>query len=283
MEQIVISRIIVAFDGSDLSREAFAHAVMLAEKASSDIEVHAVHLIEPAPPPAMMGEAVTAFDPNPVLAQVEIIDRREQEREKAWAEEEFNALSDYCSRKGVTFTSEIDAGRVNQWLVDHARDTDLIAIGMKGRFARAGIGSLTKWLVKHALCPTLIIGDPVRTFERLVVVFDGSAPSRRAVEWTTSVATELNMPAAIFATCSDQASLGQTREEARSIAPESEIIEYEPVDGNEAEQVEHFVKHAGRNLLVLGAYSDSWIHQLLFGGTTAHVVSHVNSPVVLVP
>ena len=45
----MIKRIIIAYDGSDLAREAFAFGVMIAEAAN--VEVVGMHAIEPPPPP----------------------------------------------------------------------------------------------------------------------------------------------------------------------------------------------------------------------------------------
>lgn len=279
----MINRIVVAFDGSELSREAFAHAAMLAERSDSKISVLAVHLIEPTPPPAMMGEAVAAFDPSPVLAQVEVMDRRERAEEKSWAEREFATLAEHCSRRGVRFKSHVESGRVIGWLLSNCGESDLIALGMKGRFARAGIGSATKSLVKNAPCPVLVVGRPVRNFDRIVAVFDGSNSSRRAMHWAESLAIDLGIRYRLFVTSSDAASIEQTRREAEGLVASADILDYEPVKGNEAEQIEHFAQKAGRDLLVLGAYPDAWLHQLLFGGMTAHVVTHVSAPLILVP
>ncbi|MBL0922379.1 MAG: universal stress protein, partial [Phycisphaerales bacterium] len=75
-------RIIVAFDGSDLAREAFIHALGVARAAK--LPVLAVYIVEPLPLVPPVGDPLLAFDPTPsIIASPEEVAERDAERRGA--------------------------------------------------------------------------------------------------------------------------------------------------------------------------------------------------------
>ncbi len=78
------------------------------------------------------------------------------------------------------------------------------------------------------------------------------------------------------------APLEQIVTEVETVAPEAQLIVDDDRTHGEAARVERLGQRAQHALLVLGAYPDSWLHQLLGGGTTGHVLKHLWAPIVLV-
>lgn len=277
----MFKRVIVAFDGSDLSREAFAYSKMIAEAANA--EIVALHVIEPTAPP-VMGEGLAAFDAGPAMAEYARQNETDAAEERAWAQGELDELTKFCEQWEVPCSTRIEQGLLAPTLVDVASADDLIAVGMKGRFARGGIGSTTKSLVNKSPCPVMVVSGSLRPVNRVLGVFDGTSVSKRAVEKSSELAKQTGWPLTILAVGGEQLDLDESLDRAQELAPDAQVITFQPEGHNEAEQIEEAAKHAGYGLLVMGAYPDSWLHQLFFGfgGTTAHVLSHVGAPVVLV-
>jgi len=277
----MFKRIIIAFDGSDLAREAVAYGRMIAEAAGA--EILALHVIEPTAPPTM-GEGLAAFDPGPAMAEYARQTEADASEERQWAEKELKELTGFCEQWEVPCSTRIESGLLVPTLVDVASADDLIAVGMKGRFARGGIGSTTKTLITRSPCPVMVVSGSLRPVNRALGVFDGTSVSKRAVEKANELAKQTGWPLSILAVGGEYLDLDDALDRAQELSPDAQVITYQPEGHNEAEQIEEAVKHAGYGLLVMGAYPDSWLHQLFFGfgGTTAHVLSHAGAPVVLV-
>lgn len=274
-------RIIVAFDGSELAREAFAYSVMLARELEASII--GLHVLEPVPPP-IIAESVAGVDAAPALAEFDEAARKDKDAERERFEKEFEELAATCAEQDVPFASEIEVGLLIPTLVDLAAGDDMIAIGMKGRFARAGLGSSARSLIKKAPCPVLIASGPLRPVNRVLAVFDGSSVSKRAVAMAKDVAASTSWPLTVLAVETDDLTLSEALERATELAPDAQVVSYGAVGKSEAEQIEHAAEHAGYAIIVMGAYPDSWLHQLFFGfgGATAHVLSHVGAPMIMV-
>ncbi|MEC9373222.1 MAG: universal stress protein [Planctomycetota bacterium] len=276
----MINRILVGFDGSELGRAAFDHALILAR--AGRMSIHAFHLIEPPPPTPIVGDAVAGFDPNPILVGEARAERREEQEERDWARRSLETLAEEAARHAIPYSFEVGSGRLVHWLVDRATSQDLICVGRKGRFSRAGIGSSTKDLVRHASCPVLVASAKPGELRRILCVDDGAECAAHAVEAARTLAKQTGWPLRALATKGRHASAEQAAARLAQNAPEAEVVEDSDANASEVHRIEAFLKAAPDGLLVLGAYSENWINQLLFGSTAAELLARAETPVILV-
>jgi len=276
----MIKSILVAYDGSEQSREAFAYSIMLAENADAD--VIGLYAVEPSPPPIAVADPVVGFDPAFIIA-AEDQDPEEKKKERERAQKSLDELRSFAVDAGVEYKSVIQDGRLIDVVVDRADPTDLIAIGAKGRFARAGIGSTTKALASRGPCPVLVVAGELRAVNRVLSVYDGSSQSKRAVKWGAELSEQTKWPLTCLAVSSSQLPLDDALEQAQKLAPDAQVVHYGPEDHeSETEQIKTAASHATHAVIVMGAYPDSWLHQLFFGGPTSNVLRKVDAPIVLV-
>lgn len=273
----MMQRIIVAFDGSADARLAFAYALMIARDAA--VEVVGFYAIEPSISPAAIGDPTLGFDAGPVVAfDAERVDEERTDAQKAMQELKLEATG-----RGVRFDSRIVTGRLLDTLPDEAAANDMICVGRKGRFARAGIGSSTKALISESPCPVMVVSGEMRPLTRVLAVYDNSAQAKKAVAHAVELARQTSWPLAVLAAAGHGKPLGEALERAQALAPDADVISLsEEEQGDVGRVVEHAAHKAGFSLIVMGAYPDSWLHRLFFGGTTEHVLSNVPGPIVLV-
>jgi nucleotide-binding universal stress UspA family protein len=94
-----IKRIVVAFDGSDMAKRAFAYAVMLAERVKAKVVV--LHVQEVAAPiQAAKASTMLAGDMEFIAAPDDEGERRKRTRA---IDEEFEDRVDYCWDRQVEF------------------------------------------------------------------------------------------------------------------------------------------------------------------------------------
>ncbi len=284
----MLSRIIVAYDGSSLAREAFAFAVMIAGAARQaeggavgGVPVVGVRAIEPTPLAPLAGAGI-AVDPYMGIPAPVIPTAEEIEAERADAAREFEELAAYAIKHGVRFEAQVVDGALSEVLTDLAMPNDLVAVGQFGRFRRSGFGSAMRDLLEHGPCPLLVVAGELRPINRVLAAFDGSGASKHAVKWASELSQQTGWPLNVLAVSSPDLELDAALERAQACAPDAQVIHFGPDGQSEAEQIEQAAEHARYALLVMGAYTDSWLHQFFFGGTTGRVLRTVQAPIVLV-
>ena len=273
----MLDRIIVAFDGSEDAREAFAYSLMLAMATKSKIV--GFYALEPAVAPVAMADPTLGVDLGPALT----FDNERIQAERQQAERALASLEDECDAKGVKFNSVIAHGRLLDAITDEAGADDLIAVGRKGRFARSGVGSTTRALVADAPCPVMVVTGAMRRIERVMAIYDSAGESKKAVSFAADLAKAAKWPLTVLTAAGRGHSLEEARQRAAELAPDATVVSLGADEQkDEAKLVEYAADKSGYSLLVMGAYTHSWIYNLLFGSVTAKVLEKVGGPVVLV-
>ncbi|MBX3358206.1 MAG: universal stress protein [Phycisphaeraceae bacterium] len=286
----MITRIIVAYDGSEPSRAAFTSALGLAQGLGT--RMLAVHLIEPtigamlaACPDVGLDPMIPAMPLPPMIMVTEESDIRE-------AQAQMEPLAKAAAAAGVAFESKVEQGTVEDWLLRTATVSDLMVVGMKGRFARSGVGSTTRALVTNASCPVMVHRGEGATPKRLLGVFDGTPRAESAVGLTRSLAAKTGWPTTILAAARGKASLEENVARATALAGTL------PVEGlpggsdagspgsavHESAAIQEAVSAKGGGYLVAGAYANSVFRDLFLRNPTSELLSAqaAGGPVILV-
>jgi nucleotide-binding universal stress UspA family protein len=160
--------------------------------------------------------------------------------------------------------------------------SDLLAVGQKGRMATAGMGSMARSLIKQAPCPVLMASGDLRPIMRILAAFDGSESSRKAVRFARDLAKAADLPLNVLSVGGVTWSADETLLAAQEVAGDAQVLAVGPGDEPEADQILRVAQHAGLAMIVMGAFPDSWMHQLFFGGTTSQVLRNLNAPVIVI-
>ena len=131
----MIDRIIVALDGSELAREAFEYAALIAE--ASGVELSVLYVAERLPI-----HTLPKGGPDDDFMQVA---------------EAIRCCESYCEWREMPLEVNVVDGQLIDCLVSRSNETTLIVVGLKGRFARVGVGSTTSWLIHNARGPVLVV------------------------------------------------------------------------------------------------------------------------------
>ncbi len=279
----MVKRFVVAYDGSPLAREAFAYAAMLAKQLRA--EIHAVHVLEPSIDAALLADPAMIADPLMPPVILSPADLPDEPALRKQAEGLLEELDDSCESMEVLYTQSITRGVLIDVLVGISRPTDVIALGLTGRFRRTGIGSTTRSLVTSAPCPVLVVSGPLSPINRVLTAYDGTIPSTRATIFARNLARQSGWPLSILAVPRDELSLEEAIEWSQQLAKDAQVMTLSRALGSEAELIERTAGADPYALLVMGAYADTWFKDLFAagGGTTNHVLTHLRAPVVLVP
>ena len=138
----MISRVLVAMDGSELSEKALRFAL----DAHSDADITVLHVV--GEPSSMMGQATGL-----VLA-----DDIEQAAEDA-AQGVFDQARDLAAEYDVDLVTKTAIGHPAREIINRAEDFDTVVIGMhSGSLAdRILVGNIAKRVFRHSPVPVTVV------------------------------------------------------------------------------------------------------------------------------
>ncbi len=144
MVKNMYKKILIATDGSEPSKEAENHGLMLAKKLSSSVTT--LYVEEINVPTAIVGDYLF------------LVEEQIEEIEKAGKK-----IVDDVVRKGekmgVTVTPLLVKGHPAHEIIEHAKDYDIVVMGTIGRSGLSYLltGSVAEKVVRHAPVPVLVV------------------------------------------------------------------------------------------------------------------------------
>ena len=142
-QNAIISKILVAIDGSDASMDAVDYAISISKEYNA--ELYALHVIR---------ADVDLFGPHETS---EFMTRMRDEGEKY-----LNKVKLKANEKNIQIKTEIISSiNISGGILNYAEENniDLIVIGTRGRsgFKRLLLGSVASHAVTYAHCPVLVV------------------------------------------------------------------------------------------------------------------------------
>ncbi len=275
--------ILLGTDGSPAADVAAEHAVGLAKRLGSRltaIYVTDVRILE-GPLLSDLSGALGAQPYSALLPQIEQI-----QREKA--EAILNSISSRCSAQGVGCETVHATGGLVRTMLQYEAAADLVVLGQRGEHApwsEGMLGSSVERVVRASFKPCLVTADQFRRIDSLLLAYDGSAESNKALRAGIELASALNLAVTLITVCADdkeQLSF-KTLEQARQQAADRKLtVRAELKRGNPEAEILKLAEAVRADLIVMGAYGHTRIRELVLGSTTSHVLRKATVPVLLV-
>lgn len=171
-----LGRILVPIDGSTSSLMAEETAAIIAKKTKATVTV--LNATQELRPGYQLPRSI----------EDEILGHIEQEAEKI-----INDARALFSEEGVTVDTKMIRRRdPADSILELSKDFDLIVMSAHGENERDpyALGSITKKVIRHTTCPTLI-AKKVSSLSNLLVCIDGSDHSIRAFEYAVKLAEKM--------------------------------------------------------------------------------------------
>ncbi len=288
-------RVIAAIDGSELAASAARHGLTLARALGAPIAAcFAVEpILTPMTAPGIDPASASLGDPMAVLAMMD---------QQALGEQIVRDFVALARSEGVEAEGLIRPGMLREVLAEVAGPRDMITIGRKGRFSTSGVGSQTRSLVTAAPCPVLVAHRPAQPLHRILAVYDGTAPSAHALRVAAELASATRWAMVVLAVHGrapgdDDPAVGARRAIWPQGAPQSPApvgagaldapsIDFITVQASDATQeaagIQLLASKERQALVVMGAYAQNWLAELIWGGVTDQVMQRTRAPVLLV-
>lgn len=161
---------------------------------------------------------------------------------------------------------------------------DLVVIGKQGEssnYTVGHLGSQAEGVIRASIRPILIVPRTYMPITRIVAAFDGGRCACKALEHVLESAAFIGMPCLVVIVSSDARQDSRLSEQAHAIIgghPNAVIL---GLRGQVAPAIAGQLRSAAGDILIMGAYNHSRIHELIIGSTTSLMVRTVKVPVLL--
>ena len=275
--------ILLCTDGSPAAEVAADYAIWFGKRLKARLRalyVTDVRLLE-GPWIADFSGAIGAQPYAALLPQLQQI-----QREKAATV--LAAVEQRCRDKQVTCETSHQTGSLTPIILEQEKNADLVVLGQRGEHAAwlaGALGSSVEHVVRASVKPCLVTPDRFRQVHHILIAYDGSEESSKALRAGIALAPALGAKVTIttVAAVGAEDAATETLHKAKQQAIEAGVAAHaEPLHGDPEVQILELKESIGADLIVMGAYGHTRIRELILGSTTSHVMRKSDVAVLLV-
>jgi len=187
----------------------------------------------------------------------------------------------------VNFVVEKSSGSPVEVICEKSRLSDLILMGARGEFERWSdkmLGATLEAVSRLAIKPILVVRKEYRAIKRILVAYDGSAHSNRALPWAGILAEKLRVPIVVVHVNEANEEAQRLLKEANDYLQSYRIPEILTIlkEGEQAERIIETVKEQNADLIIMGCFGHSRIREAILGSTTVQVMRQSPVPILMV-
>ena len=189
---------------------------------------------------------------------------------------------------GITCETTHETGRLVQVMLDYETRADMVVLGQRGEHAAwtgGVLGSSVERMVRASIKPCLVTPEKFQQIQRMLIAYDGSAESSKALRAGIALASVLGSEVTIttVAALGGEDAASEILHNAEQLALAGGVKAHlEVLHGNPETEILQLRETVGADLIVMGAYGHTRIRELIVGSTTSHVIRTANVPVLLV-
>ncbi len=262
-------RIVVGLDGTEYCENAIRVACKAAD-AFDGVLVGVAVVDEPGIDASARGAGPGAYHYAKSVREKRLTDA--EERTRKWLDD----FEETCKSAGVRYELAHHHGVPFQAIIDESRYADLIVIGIRTNFhfeTSEGYGDTLRRLMNSGVCPVLAVPKDADLPKRVVIAYDGSIHSARAMRAYVQLGA--------IRPDHDELVLLHVGESSKSedhvqlvrahkyIAGYGYAVELVRREGSPDEVIEQVALEYSPSMIVIGAYGRKGIIKNLFFGSTA--------------
>jgi nucleotide-binding universal stress UspA family protein len=281
-----MTQVIACIDGSSITPAVCDYAAWASRKMDAPLEFLHVLGRSEYPIPADLSGNLGLGSREHLLQELAELD----EKRSRVALEQGRLMLDAARARAVEDgvpnpTSRQRHGELVDTLIEFEHDVRLLVMGRQGEHGDSAgehIGSHLENVVRTLHRPILVIPSDYTEPQRILIAFDGSATTRKAVEMVASSLLFRGLPCHLVMVGADKA---EAREQLGWAQATLERAGFQVIAGIRSGHVEEVLcayrtEHA-IDLIVMGAYGHSKIREFLVGSTTTKLIRQSRVPLLL--
>jgi nucleotide-binding universal stress UspA family protein len=195
-------------------------------------------------------------------------------------------FSNFCvERKAAKPKTKKMTGIISNIISEEAKRVDLVIIAQRGeheKWSSGLLGSTTESVVRKSPRPVLVTPNSFSKFENILIAYDGSIESNKALKTACELFSSSNCVIKVAFVTNDDEHCKELIDEVNEFAGPYQInIKTESLKGDPGKEILSFAENNKIDLIMMGAFGHSRIHDLILGGTTAYIMRKTKIPILL--
>ncbi len=277
----MIKSILVPTDGSPNSRIALDYAIYLSSRFQAEITGLNVIDIRALEGP-FLNDISGSLGFSPYQNYVPKFQQILEERGDLILEEfKKKCISEKCIQAKIKRMT----GIISNIIAEEAKRVDLVIIAQRGeheQWSSGLLGSTTESVVRKSPRPVLVTPNTFSGFCSALIAYDGSTESNKALKTACELLPLLNCSLKVVFVTDDKEKIRLLTDEVNEFTgPYNMKIEIDNLKGDAGKEIVNYTENNNIDLLIMGAFGHSRLHDLILGGTTAYIIRNSKIPVLL--
>ena len=279
-----MSHVIACIDGSSITLAVCDYAAWASRQM--DAPLNFLHVLGKSeyPIPADLSGNIGLGSREHLLQELAELDEKRSKVALEQGRLMLEAAKARAVADGVTspITSRQRHGELVDTLIEFESDIRLLVVGRQGDSAGEHIGSHLENVVRTLHRPILVIPADYTEPRRILVAYDGSATTRKAVEMVAASPLFRGLPCHVVMVGADKAESRAQLDWTRTTLEQAGFEVTASLRSGQVEDVlcAYRTEHA-IDLIVMGAYGHSKIREFLVGSTTTKLIRQSKVPLLL--
>ena len=283
-----MDKVLACVDGSMYAQSVCDHAIWAARRIAAPLEF--LHVLDRHPETASRRDLTGSIgldSQDRLLAELAELDQRRSKLGQQHGRGILEAAVRHAQAAGVASVgSNLRHGALVDALADSEKHVHLFVLGKRGEhadFAKMHLGSELERAVRAVHRPLLVASRQFRPIARLLIAFDGSETTRKAVQMVAANPLFAGLESHLVTAGGDTAEIRANLDWAeRTLTSAGFTVRSCLRHGAVDTVIAEYVSSSQIDLLVMGAYGHSRIRQLIVGSTTTAMIRTCLIPILLV-
>lgn len=273
-------------DGSAYSESLCHHAAWIAEKTGWATRLYHVIAPEQGSNAQDLSGAIRLGARSKLLQELSELDAERARLAHAKGRAILEDAAQIVSAKGAVVETRLRQGDVLETVLAKETRGEMILLGKRGEAASqamAHLGSSLERVLRATQKPVLIANRHFAPIERVVLAYDHSQSSQKAVDYVAQspLTKGLEVTLATAGVPSEACSKGLAAAQQR-LTQAGLVARIETQNAPPEEALAKITEHAPHALLVMGAYGHARLRSLIIGSTTTALIRACKVPVLVI-
>lgn len=278
-----MNKVIACIDGSDVSTAVCDYAAWASLRLDAPLEFLHVLEKEEYPEKSNLSGNIGLGSREALLEELAELD----EKRGKLALEQGKLMLEAAEKRAIAdgfgnAASRQRHGSLVETLAEMGEEIRLLVLGKHDEHLKAHVGSRLENVVRTMHRPTLITTAEFSPPQRVMISFDGSDTTRKAVEMVAASPLFKGMPVHVVMVNDDnEANRSQLAWAHATLTDKGHEVMNALVQGEVERSLCDYRAEHKIDMLVMGAYGHSVIRRFLVGSTTTNVIRNASVPVLL--
>ena len=271
-----VRRILVALDASQQSQVALETAALMAERMQAELEAMFVEDIDLL----HLAELPFTHEIGLTSASRRMLDSVAMARAlRVRAGQARAMLESIAAKHKIASSFRVARGKVLEELLAATETVDVVAVGTRGHKLGHGqqVGSTYSGMLQSCRCSVLVLQENISPGDAIVVLFDGSDASMRALELAKTMSTSHHDPMVVVLLYRDSGAASLKQQAAKHLG-DTVDVEYRELSPSQLDELSRTL-----NSTKCGVFLVPRPITQTFDSLSVERLAHLRCPVMLLP